>query len=1177
MSSGSASFTDEQRAAIRAEGNLLLVAGAGTGKTRTLVESCVQQLLQGKAKLDQSLMVTFTEAAAAEMRERIRARLELEQDRAPEDELISEQLALLENAMIRTLHSFCYELVREHFHELGLDPRVGILSEQQAYLLQEETFDAIFDEVYKTNDADDARALICVYGKGKNRRIRELVRAIHAHTQTRPDPEKWFEREQARFTKADRKQWLSWMFAALGELCATWRPFVEAAAPRSERMSELLGLLHEAGRCYSEQAFASRLAAIQAVEQADWKGKKKVFHKPMASFFRAIAFLQTVVSAGSAEPLLEDWQWQSVPMRALLRLSEQFAEGFRAAKNAAGVLDFHDLEQFSLRLLWRNDEPTELALGLQQRFQRIFIDEYQDINPAQDRILRALGKPAGNRFMVGDVKQSIYRFRQAAPEIFQGYAAEWKGEQGNSLFLSENFRSREGILDFINGVFSVLIKPAFGGIDYSSQGELRLGNRAERARFGRENDSAPRVELLLCLNSKDSGYDENEENEEPIANEDRSDVEREASALAMRLRELKEAGTSVWDEGLQTMRPARWSDMVVLLRAAAEKVQSYAKEFDRAGVPLVTSGLGLYDSLEVQDLIHVLSVLDNPFQDRPLLAVLRSPMAGLSAEDLVRIRLVHSRGPIWTALNRWHELRPPDAPPESLEKVGLFLQRFHRWREMAQFASVTQRVEQILEDTYYLDWLSTQSRSGQRWANVQEFIAVARQFDAVHCGSLYQFMRLLETEPEARTSSEPPAFGGEDAVRLLTIHKSKGLEFPIVAVADLGKGFNYSDFNSEILLDDAYGLCSRVHPSESGQSYPSLGFWLAKRKQSAEMRHEELRLLYVAMTRAREWLILSANCPETKPAMWNERAADFDQPWRMGQAGSYLDWLGPWFARSAANCDWFDHARGQTPMWQWRIIRSVPNPSPIPEPSNKAPLSYTEDEVRRLTERLAWNYPHPAAVRQAAKASVTALRRAAVEESEAEEWVEPRSARFNVGRNLMDAAEAGIATHLFLQLVDLSIVQSESKLERELERLVQEGQLTPDQKSAIDLRAVARFWRSELGARILARKDSVERELPFTFRLSADSNAGVESLKQIPQGDYVVVQGTIDLAVFLPNEIWIVDFKTDRATAEGAVERSREYAVQLKLYGRALEQIYRKPVTGRWLHFLSCGATVAMP
>ncbi|MFA6544918.1 MAG: UvrD-helicase domain-containing protein, partial [Limisphaerales bacterium] len=819
-------FTPAQSAAIAARGNVLVIAGAGTGKTRTLVERCLQLLREG-ASLDRMLLVTFTEAAAAEMRARLRralqeevesasgknapssltpalSRREREQARPPsllsnassssparaaspplpagegrgEGENIpsseparsrpetpdprpqtldhfSEQLALLDAAQISTLHGFCLRLVREHFHALAIDPQLVILDERQTRPLARDCLTALLDEHYagRHPHSEAVQQLIRRAGRGADEHLRVLVGRLHRYAQSLPDPDAWLAGQLAMFREESPSQWHAWLLAGFEEWRAEWlaafvsAPDVTALKRARAALSALSPDL--VGRAVlsappnhpnaqparwgqtrpTTEALVAALAEVLAAD-GDWpRGTKTKLRPPFSKLFEEAEFFHSLLAPASPpqtqdaiphppSPLAEDWAWSRHAMAALVELTRQFTTRFGEAKRQLGGLDFADLEQFALRLL--RDDSTGVARHCRDHFRHVCVDEYQDINAVQDAILRAVSGDgaAANRFLVGDLKQSIYRFRLANPRIFAGYATAWRGPAGRDsvephseqsaasmsdsakpsqetrfarassvgkwgstesrpagaggvIALSDNFRSHEAVLDFVNPLFRALMREAIGGVAYDAEAELRFGNSEGRAALrnppppaptegqgrigGRESnnppqpDSTARVELHILTKNAD----------EPAADGDATNdlldllaIEREARCVALRLGELRASGHRVWDddEAVKAFRPVEWRDMVVLMRSPGSRAESFAQEFHRAGVPLHAERGGFYEALEVSDLLNLLRLLDNPLQDLPLLAVLRSPLVAMSLEELVAIRAHNDERLFWDAL-----------------------------------------------------------------------------------------------------------------------------------------------------------------------------------------------------------------------------------------------------------------------------------------------------------------------------------------------------------------------------------------------------------------------------------------------------------------------------------------------------------------------------------------------
>ena len=472
------SLTPSQRRAVEARGNVLVMAGAGTGKTKTLVERCLDCLERDSAALDELLVVTFTEAAAAEMRERLRraieARAQLEgggQNPAAAN-FWNEQLARFDLAHIGTLHGFCLRLVREHFYQLGLDPRMVILDEGEARQLANETLDEQFVAHYAGNDAfsTSVQELIQIHGGGRDENIRRLVLRLHHYSQARPDARGWLAKQRQEFSATEPIGWERWLSDAIQDWRNEWLPMLETLKSTNSKAAELLGLM--AGLTSANVPRAGMGEILQQVVAADenWPPKRKtVLRKPLKDLFEEAKFLRslTVINAGR-DPLVEDWSWVRPHMETLIRLAEEFGQKFADRKRTDGVLDFHDLEQFALELLWdfSTGQPTSVAGTWREKLKFLFVDEYQDINAAQDKIVAALAREAegANRFLVGDVKQSIYRFRLADPKIFRDYSQNWRGENGQTIHLAENFRSREGLLNFVNSVFRLVMHEGTGGV-----------------------------------------------------------------------------------------------------------------------------------------------------------------------------------------------------------------------------------------------------------------------------------------------------------------------------------------------------------------------------------------------------------------------------------------------------------------------------------------------------------------------------------------------------------------------------------------------------------------------------------------------------------------------------------------------------------------------------------------
>jgi ATP-dependent helicase/nuclease subunit A len=839
----------------------------------------------------------------------------------------------------------------------------------------------------------------------------------------------------------------------------------------------------------------------------------------------------------------------------------------------------------------------------------VFVDECQDINGAQDAILRALSREGAeaNRFLVGDAKQSIYRFRLADPRIFQNYEQRWGrvGADGRFLRLTENFRSREALLRFINSVFGALMRPAVGG-NPGADAELEFGDRANRIALSLDaktteatrraddrtdpGEVAPCVELHLIAReaSTDAG---NESESDEVVSDDLPDLpatELEARLIALRLRQLKESGHRIWNLDRQCFEPVEYRDMVVLMRSTAGRAEAFAKMFHQAGVPLEAERAGFFDALEVTDLLNLLRLLDNPWQDVPLLAVLRSPLVGLSPDELVRVRLSERREPFWFALQRFLRAGRPAEPgiAATWQKTDWFVQRLAAWRELLRHSSLSDCLENALTETHY-EVLLAGERGPARVANVRRLVDLARRFDPYQRQGLFRFLRFVAQQEDAEVRHEPMPLAVGNAVRLITIHRSKGLEFPVVVVAGLGSPFNFRELSEDILLQEDLGLCPKVLPPGGRRRYPSVAHWLAGQRERRARLGEEMRLLYVALTRAKDTIILVGAASKKGAAEpWREPVPVTDLA--LVRAGCYLDWMRLWLSQATRPVDWLNDREGANGLLRWKIhdaaipALALPEAEAGRETDDAIVLPFESDRIA-ITERLSWRYPFEPATKEPGKTSASALRRRLRDETDEEAGILfPQSgartgSRFRATSGKLSAADIGTANHVFLQMVTLERTGSRNELEGEAERLRRAGVLTDDEVGALNFGGLLAFWQSEPGRRIRAQSaQNVHRELPFTARMSP---ADFVALKLPVNGgladeEFVVVQGVIDLAVIRPEEIWLVEFKTDDASHRELPEKVKLYESQVKLYALALTRIYRRRIAESWLHFLSLDDTV---
>lgn len=1193
-------MTPAQSAAISARGNVLLEAGAGAGKTSTLVARCLALILAEKSPvaLDEILMVTFTEAAAAEMRKRIRAELNVRAAAEPANPRLADQLALLDQARIGTLHGFCFRLVREHFHELGLDPQSGVLDEGEVRLLAGETAAELLDRHFAADPAGTGPvlALVSRYGEGEAAAIEELLIRFHQYLETLPDPAGWLAREEQAWREFDPRVWEDDLNELFQAASSDWLELLDAQPAENKVARECACLLRAVAPPAGREEITHITTAIAAFrEDRHWNQDKVRHRNPIMRVLDEAALVASFAAgAGTPEdPLRLDFECMQPHVLALINLVREFGRDYALRKRQRAALDFSDLEQFALRLLWAvgSDTPTPAALGWRARLKAVLVDEYQDINEVQDRIIAALSREgeAANRFLVGDVKQSIYGFRLARPDIFLRYAREWRvpGADGRVLPLADNFRSHEAILAFINHCFGVLLREDLGGTGYPAETHLRFGDPAGRAPLTRAHDPRPRVEMHLLWRPVRGGATGVDSEADGVgAEEELTGVERQAVMLTGRLRQLHAEGFLVFDRELKALRAVRWSDMAILLRAAAGKAEVYARIFARSGIPLVTEQPGFFEAQEISDLVSLLLLLDNPRQDIPLLAVLRSPLAGLSPDELVAIRVsAPAERSFWVALNRYQQVAAT-GPGATARKTRRFLDSFDRWRGLSRRGSLSHCLEDILDVTQYPAWLANQPRGGQQAENVQRLLELARRYDSWQGRGLHRFLsyvRLLEADGEGPASAPVPA---TDAVRLMTIHAGKGLEFPVVALPGLERPFRKDAPCAGFFIDEALGICPEVGWDDQNQFHPSLRMLLAQRKREQLVLAEEIRLLYVAMTRACDRLILVGTAAENRARkQWME--AGTAQPGRLpfAQARTTLDLIGPLLTGMSQPADWLDTAAGAADLFQWNIHSSASSLDQEREPASKGErtvASWDPAKVASVVARVTLPYPQADATRQTAKTTVTRVGRqlgGQVDEESGTLYAPPVRPQRRGERPRLSAAEAGSAHHLFLQRFSLDAAGSEARIAAEADRLLDRGDLTVDQRRALQLDRIHAFWDAPVGRAIRDRGLEVQREFEFTCAFSAGELAvlGGQGGASSSADELVVVQGIVDLAVIGPREIWLLDYKTDHVGSGEVAERLERYRPQVELYRRALTRIYGRPVTRAWLHFLHPGITLDVP
>ncbi len=1262
-------WTDEQWQAIIQKGkNLLVAAAAGSGKTSVLVERIIRKMTNQEEPVgvDQLLVVTFTNAAAAEMRHRIGEALKAALQANPQSAHLRKQLAYLQRATITTIHSFCLGLLRQHYYAVDLDPDFRIGDEMETELLRQDVLEAKLEEWYESDQAFRELADIMTDGQDDENLARLLLR-LYDFSRSHPQPSRWLNRAAAMFALSgqgmlDLLPWTKSVVQAVrfelqGILGQLRKAALLAASP--EGPAAYVPLLEQEQAAVKQAIAASRegwealeqavrgiaFARLPAVKEAD-PGLKEQAQKERNGAKDTLKKLQEEIFLTSAGEYRSGLIKMAPYMQTLARVVMEFSEAYQQAKQERALVDFNDLEHLALKVLLAESDgeglqPSAVARELSQQFVEVLVDEYQDINLVQETILQLVSRDeretgVSNRFMVGDVKQSIYRFRLAEPRLFmekyRSYETnpESAGDSaGVRIDLAANFRSRVEVVNAVNFLFRQIMSPEVGEIDYDKAAELifrgtyadvepeRLAvelhmiNRDEPEDEATGEDAAA-SESLPTESADMSGGDDGTGAIAAISRDDVSAAQLEGRFIAQRIRQWMAPGEGekplvVFDKEKKALRPLAYRDIVILLRATAGSAQPLMDELRAAGIPVYAEQSdGYFSATEVEVMLSLLKVIDNPLQDIPLAAVLRSPVVGITEAELTTIRLHHKDGYFYQAVR--HFIREhADERSDWQRRLCQFFACLEEWRTAARQGSLADLIARIYRETGYVEYVTALENGQQRQANLRLLYDRARQYEATTYRGLFRFLRFVERLQqtgsdlgEARTIGE-----SEDVVRMMTIHKSKGLEFPVVFVAGMGKQFNTMDMKSPFLLHKELGFGPYVVDEKLRLRYPSLAQLGIKKQLQREMLAEEMRILYVALTRAREKLILvgSAKQLADRVSAWCNQAGDGERldDVDLLKAKGYLDWIGRALVRHSAARPLYDYAQlAEQPLrqiqddsrWSFHLYEAkqfVPQTSDTEQQAalfealtNRQPVpDRPADETWRqyIARQLEWQDQQQHAAAMAAKWTVSDLKYAKAANVHTP-FKPPRitqKPRFLSGAEAhpFSAAELGTITHTVLQHLDLQRSLDEADIREQLMALVDRQLLTEEQMKQVRIVQLAALFGSPLGMR-MRQAVRVRRELPFTMALPAHELSS--DFRETDQ-EQVIVQGVIDCVLEEHDgKLVLLDFKTDAlrgdSTDQGVRLIANRYREQIRLYRRAIRQIWQRDVDESYLYLFAADRAV---
>ncbi len=1232
-------WTEQQKRAIVTRGSdVLVTASAGTGKTAVLSGRCVDIVRDKSICPDvwSILVLTFTDMAAEQMRSRIAEQLQTAFKQS-DDPHIRYQLMLLQGADISTIHSFCKRLITEYFYKLGLDPTFRVIDGDEQKLLKTEVLEKVIDWAWQQSNLTAAlEQLLYRRDLRTNDGFFSKITTISDFLNGVISRRNWYERAIVLSEEAN---------SYTGDLGKRQKQII------TEKLQNILRRLRHSQKLYKIEGgkgdWAEKLEekhiipaqqCLESLKADDWDkcadairnfdkprtNKPKDLSEPVAELLqstarRAVEKFKELSHLAIVNPdYLDRLSGSSgLQTKVLVELVKKFDQLYGQAKRTANCMDFADLEHYALELLAKDIDaeeklsPSETALALRRKYKYIFVDEYQDINPVQKAILGMLSTE-GNVFVVGDVKQSIYAWRGAEPKIFikdleLASTDTQKAPEGLRVDLNANFRSAKGILDFVNKIFSKIMTASFGDIDYDESAYLKPA----KVKNHEPQETGHIVEFhILDEKSIDSEVETQQENE----SEDKAidSRQRQAAMIARRIKEIVGADTGktefqVYDKQMECFRDIQYRDIVILMRSLAKKANNYVEVLRLAGVPVSCQATaGYFEATEITDILCLLKVLDNPQRDIELAALLRSPFFKISDTELAKIKLHSSTsGHNYTFYSSITEYCKSGKDAKLADRLKEILSQIEDWRTTARRGKLADLIWQIYRQTNFLSFVSALPNGQARRANLLKLHDRAIQFEgfatSVGIASLTRFVEFIEKLHETGqdwSPAEPPESAG-NAVRILSVHKSKGLEFPIVFLAELESKFNKRDIYADCLADADYALGLQIIDRQSNSKINSLAHEVIAEEKRSTALAEEMRILYVAATRARERLILTSSQKHTDCGKVISNGLFFGpEPipgWALAECQNPLEWalyglcdqkalhnaFETGLAKQATDDDLFS-----LKVYQQQELEQL---SKYVQNIRSSKLSKTDFTIKKPQEKrkesrllsqlkksLSWQYNFGDAVALPAKQSVTQLthrydeyvkfdysmalqRKPKVVMATKAELTEPQ------GRLI------GTATHILISQLDLSRTISKEAIEKTKEKLFADGAMTEAVAEHIETESIMKFFESDLGKTALSAWPNVWCEWPFTFALSSTDFNPSSDESRAKGDETIVVQGIIDMLIKTPDGLIVIDFKTDKVTTEQIPERAELYRRQLELYAKAASAILKSKILSKWLYFLKPG------
>lgn len=1167
--------------------NILVSAAAGSGKTAVLVERIITMLTDEEhpVNVDELLIVTFTEAAAGEMKERIRGAIEKALEENPENEHLKRQATLIHNAQITTIHSFCLSVIRDHFHVIDIDPGFRTAEEGELKLLRHDVLDELLEEKYAQKEERFLRFSNAYGGRRNDKKLEEMIEKAYDYSRSYPDGEGWLDSCVDAY-RVDCVEDLE--KSDYGNKIVTWaKAYLEEAKLLNEQATQIS--LEIDGPAVYEEALKLDAQTIREllsaknynelsgrIQNIEWSRFASCRDKTVSKEkIEAVKDLREQVK-GIVSGLKKDYFYQKpeemaadmqicLPyMEELVGLVKCFSQRFDAKKRQENVIDFSDMEQFALQILAKKTEegfePSEVAKEYQDQFREIMIDEYQDSNLIQETILTSISgvsKGKYNIFMVGDVKQSIYSFRQACPEIFMDKYERFHGkEEGNiAIDLHQNFRSREEVLSFTNDVFYQLMHKDIGNVEYDDLAALYPG----ASYYPKADTDTFQTEILIASR--------NQEEMEEAGIED--NISFEAKMIADKIHRMQ-GHQLVTDKKTGELRPMRYRDVVILLRSPGAMAEDMIAVLEENGIPAFTENkTGYYDAMEVQTVLNLLRIIDNPRQDIPFAAVLHSAMFAFSSDEIAKIRMTEKKSCLLEAMEAYRDAHPME------QKVGDFLEFLAEMRALVADTPIHAFMEMLLQKTGYLTYVTAMPRGESRRANLEKLIDQAVMYENTSYKGLFQFINYIGqlqkyevNEGEAQLISDH-----DDAVAIMSIHKSKGLEFPIVFVSGMGKQFNTQDQKGQMLLHKDMGVGLDLVDYDAQTKTVPLYKQVVARALHSDACGEEMRVLYVALTRAKEKLILTATLNKAEETLekWQENRGVLTFSERE-EAQGYLEWI---IRATAAKRELYPITvvKAEEVILEEvaGLIEKQQKKEALPLLAGQAKASWVE----ALDAQMQYVYPYEQNGAYKNKYSVSEIKHRQMEKAFADDFSErpdflqekaepivPSFITKTEKDEVSRGALRGTAMHRFLECFDFSNYDSEKNMYEQLETMCQSGRLREEQRELLQMDRIHRFLESKLAKRMktAARKNQLYVEKPFVMSVTPKELF----LEENDSEDTVLVQGIVDVFFVEEDGIVLLDYKTDRV--KEAEELTKRYQAQLQLYAKALQRTMDLPVKEIWIY-----------